>query len=98
MFVHAWDGPHLIATARVLTDGAYYATLWDVIVDPHYQRQGIGRAVMRRAIEPFWGKGLAFIALFSAQGKEPFYESLGFKSHPRGMILDEAQWPPPGES
>ncbi|NMP24243.1 GNAT family N-acetyltransferase [Sulfobacillus harzensis] len=91
--VHAWDGSRLIATARVLTDGAYYATLWDVIVDPEYQGCGIGRAVVHRAVEPFIGRNFSFIALFSAEGKGPFYEQLGFTHHPRGMILQEDRFP-----
>lgn len=100
-FVHAWDGVKLIGTARVLTDGAYYATLWDVIVDPDYQNHGVGRALVERAVEQYVGRGFAFIALFSAEGKEGFYERLGFGPRPRGMNLNEAQWalrvgePPP---
>lgn len=93
LFVHAWDGPRLVGTARVLTDGAFYATLWDVIVDPEYQDQGIGRTLVRRAVDPFLGRGFSFIALFAAEGKEGFYTPLGFKPHPRGMILDESAWP-----
>lgn len=92
LFVHAWDHDRLVATARVLTDGAYYATLWDVIVDPEYQGMGIGRSVMQRAVSPFLDRGFSFIALYAAQGKEGFYERLGFRPHPRGMKLDEKMW------
>ncbi len=93
LLVHAWDGSRLVATARVLTDGAYYATIWDVIVDPEYQGYGIGRAVTHRAVAPFVGRGFSFIALFSAEGKHPFYERLGFVGQPRGMILQEENFP-----
>ena len=93
LFVHAWDGDRMVATARVITDGAYYATLWDVIVDPDYQGRGIGTDVMRRAVEPFVGRGFSFIALYSADGKQGFYEKLGFDYHPRGMKIREDHWP-----
>lgn len=92
LFVHAWDQHRLVGTARVITDGAYYATLWDVIVDPAYQGRGVGRQLMARCVEPFLGRGLSFIALFAAEGQDGFYESLGFRHHPRGMVLDETLW------
>ncbi len=87
--VHAWDGDRLVGTARVLTDGAYYATLWDVIVDPNYQGQGIGTSLVDRAIEPYRSRGFSFIALFAAEGKEDFYKHRGFSMHPRGMKIEE---------
>lgn len=90
--MQAWDGSRLIGTARVITDGAYYATIWDVIVDPEYQGRGIGRALMQRAVDPFLGRGFSFIALFAAEGKESFYEDLGFRPRARAMNLDEARW------
>jgi GNAT superfamily N-acetyltransferase len=92
LLVQAWDGSRLVGTARVITDGAYYATIWDVIVDPEYQGRGIGRALMQRAVEPFLGRGFSFIALFAAEGKESFYEDLGFRPRARAMNLDEARW------
>lgn len=88
-FVHAWEEQRLIGTARVITDGAYYATLWDVIVDPSYQAQGVGKALVEAACAPFLNRGFSFVALFSAQAKEPFYEKLGFVRHPRGMKYQE---------
>lgn len=93
LLAHAWEGNRLVGTARVLTDGVYYATLWDVIVDPEFQGRGIGTALVRRAIEPFLDRGFSFIALFSAVGREGFYERLGFRPHPRAMTLNEPLWP-----
>lgn len=87
--VQAWDGDRLVGTARILTDGAYYATLWDVIVDPQYQGQGVGTALVDLAIEPYLGRGFSFIALFAAEGKEAFYKHRGFSIHPRGMKIQE---------
>ncbi|MHB1611555.1 MAG: GNAT family N-acetyltransferase [Sulfobacillus sp.] len=89
LVVHAWDGQRLIGTARVLTDGAYYATLWDVIVDPEFQAQGIGTQLLEASVAPFIHRGFSFIALFAAEGKEDFYKKHGFAIHPRGMKLSE---------
>ncbi len=87
--VHAWDGDRLVGTARIVTDGAYYATLWDVIVDPSYQEQGIGTNLVDQAIKPYLNRGFSFIALFAAEGKEEFYKHRGFSIHPRGMKIHE---------
>src|SRR4051812_31567064 len=40
----------LVGLARVLDDGALYASVWDVIVRPEYQRQGIGRALIAEVL------------------------------------------------
>jgi ribosomal protein S18 acetylase RimI-like enzyme len=36
---------------RVLSDGYFFSTVPEVIVDPEYRRRGIGRELMRRALE-----------------------------------------------
>lgn len=86
----AWDGEKLVGTVRVLSDGVYYATLWDIIVHPDYQGQNIGTRLVEAAIEPFRGRGFSYIALYSVAGKEGFYERLGFQRHPSGMRLIES--------
>ena len=58
----AWDGDHLVGFGRVLTDFVYRATIWDVIVDEAYQKQGIGAEIVQRIlhhprlkkVELFW--------------------------------------------
>jgi ribosomal protein S18 acetylase RimI-like enzyme len=95
LVVTAWDEERLVGTARVITDGVYYATLWDVIVDPAYQGQGIGTRLTEAAFAPFRGRGFSYLALFAAEGKTAFYEKLGFEVHPRGMKLPEARLYPP---
>ena len=46
----AWDGDRLVGFARVLTDFVYRATIWDVIVDQAYQKQGIGTQLVQRML------------------------------------------------
>ena len=41
----------LIAFARVLTDKVYKALIFDVIVAPDHQGEGLGRAIMEAIIE-----------------------------------------------
>src|ERR1700690_2005230 len=49
--IGAWDGSRLIASVRVLSDGYFFNTIPEILVEPGYQRQGIGRELMRRALE-----------------------------------------------
>ena len=76
----------VIGVTRLLWDGGTTAYVCDVIVSPAYHHNGIGRALVSRAIEhmkkniqPGWR---VFIALVSAPGKENFYENFGFIRRP----------------
>ena len=49
--IGAWDVARLVGSVRVLTDGYFYATIPELLVDPDYQRHGIGRRLMELALE-----------------------------------------------
>jgi ribosomal protein S18 acetylase RimI-like enzyme len=49
--VGAWDGNRLVGSVRILTDGYFFATIPEILVDPDYQRRGIGRRLMELALE-----------------------------------------------
>lgn len=91
------DGEKVIGVARLLWDGGYIAFLSDVIVDPEYQGQGIGRKLVEACIERLkkdMKPGYKVkMTLNSAKGKELFYEKFGFKVRPNedaGPAMD--QW------
>ena len=83
----AWDSQKLIGFARVLTDGIYRATLWDVVVHPDYQGQGIGEELMNHIlshpvlskVEKFW---------LNTRDKFGFYEKFGFVRSDQGMVRE----------
>lgn len=84
--VAALDGETPVGMARILWDGGYTAYLADVVVDPAYQKQGIGRAMLdrifahiRSGMEP--GETVT-VHLTARKGKEPFYLRLGFHEIP----------------
>jgi ribosomal protein S18 acetylase RimI-like enzyme len=83
--ITAWDGDLLIGFGRVLTDYIYRATIWDVIVDKAYQRQGVGADIVQRILHH---PRLKKVELFWLCTRMPgFYEKLGFTSKEQtGMV------------
>jgi ribosomal protein S18 acetylase RimI-like enzyme len=86
----AWDGDHLVGFGRVLTDFVYRATIWDVIVDEAYQKQGIGAEIVQRILNH---PRLKKVELFWLCTRRPgFYEKLGFSSKEQtGMVWNRSQ-------
>jgi len=86
----AWDGDHLVGFGRVLTDFVYRATIWDVIVDEAYQKQGIGAEIVQRILHH---PRLKKVELFWLCTRRPgFYEKLGFSSKEQtGMVWSRSQ-------
>lgn len=85
----AWDGDHLVGFGRVLTDFVYRATIWDVIVDEAYQKQGIGAEIVQRILHH---PRLKKVELFWLCTRRPgFYEKLGFSSKEQtGMVWNRS--------
>jgi ribosomal protein S18 acetylase RimI-like enzyme len=66
----------LVGLARVLDDGVMYASIWDLIVIPERQRQGIGRALLAAVMERTAGRRL--VSLIATAAGEALYRSAGF--------------------
>ncbi len=49
--IGTWDGARLVGSVRILTDGYFFATIAEILVDPEYQRRGIGQRLMELALE-----------------------------------------------
>jgi len=63
----------------------------DVVVEPEYQRRGIGRAMMQHALAICRQKGCYKLMLSSnlaRSGAHAFYESLGFEKHGFSFRID----------
>src|ERR1700688_4153192 len=48
--VSAYESGRLVGFGRTMSDGVLYAVLFDVIVHPDFQRQGIGREIVRQLV------------------------------------------------
>ncbi len=87
----AFDGEKIVGLIRLIGDGFSSVLVQDLIVLPIYQRQGIGSALMKEALEDY--KGVYQIQLATEQTEKTlgFYRSLGFETlssfQCTGMIL-----------
>jgi predicted N-acetyltransferase YhbS len=84
LVVTAWDGPRMVGISRSLTDFAYATYLSDLAVRKSYQRQGIGRELVRLTRE---AAPSATLILLSAPAAEKYYPHIGFEHHPQAWIL-----------
>jgi GNAT superfamily N-acetyltransferase len=65
----------LVGCVRILTDGYFFGTAPEILVDPAYQGQRIGRALMERA----WERSPTGLFSGGQAGNEPFFEKLGYE-------------------
>jgi GNAT superfamily N-acetyltransferase len=81
--IGAWDGGRLVGSVRVLSDGYFFSMVAEVMVDPEYRRQGIGRELLRHALDVAPGGTLY---LGAQPGQERFIEAAGFRRGPTGYV------------
>lgn len=83
--VIAVDDHQTIGMGRLIGDGMYYM-IADIVVQPNYQKQGIGSKMIRMIMEYVDQKtpigGRSTVQLIAEKGKEAFYEKMGFKIIP----------------
>jgi GNAT superfamily N-acetyltransferase len=85
--VSAWtDAGRLVAWTSVVSDNVRHAFLLDVMVHPDFQRQGIGRQVVLRAIDAMRMKGVTAFHVDCAPDRAGFYEKCGFKMCAGGWL------------
>src|SRR5262245_59794942 len=75
----------LVGSIRILTDGYFFATVPEILVDPAYQRRGIGRRLVELALERAPRGKLAF-------GAQPqsvaFFERIGCRRALTGFVAE----------
>lgn len=73
-----------VGMARVVGDGGMQLFVTDVIVQTEWRDRGIGTEIMRRVTDHIKESTSpnTFVGLFSARGRDPFYEKFGFVARP----------------
>lgn len=75
-----------------LTDFAYWLYVTDLGVDRDYERQGIGRRLMKAALEAAGGEKDIAVYLIANENAVPFYEKLGMKRADEVMKYNHIEW------
>ena len=78
----AYAGERLVGFGRLVSDGVIHAMIYELIVLPEYQGQGIGGQILEKLVEKCRQTGVRDIQLFCARGKREFYEKHGFGARP----------------
>ena len=76
----------LIAWSAIISDGVRHAVLLDVIVHPAWQRQGVGQALVKHAIEHIHASHITIIHVDFLPKHAAFYTRCGFSVGLGGII------------
>ena len=85
LVVTAWDGDLLVGISRSLTDFCYICYLADLAVRDTYQREGIGKELIRQTQTALGPQ--ARIILLAAPAADGYYPHNGFTHHPRAWMI-----------
>ena len=75
-----------------VTDFAYWLFVTDLGVDRTCVRQGIGRSLMRAALEQAGGEKDIAVYLVANEKAIPFYEKIGMKKSGNVMQYNHIEW------
>ena len=76
----ALDGDAVVGLIRLVGDGFSSVFVQDLIVLPSYQRQGIGSALMKKALADYKDAYQVQLATEESEKTLGFYRSLGFET------------------
>ena len=82
----------LVGALLGLTDFAYWLYVTDLGVDRRYERQGIGRRLMKAALARAGGEKDIAVYLIANENAVPFYEKLGMKKADDVMQYNHIEW------
>ena len=76
----ALDGGAVVGLIRLVGDGFSSIFVQDLLVLPSYQRQGIGRSLMKEALEDYKDAYQVQLVTEQTEKNVGFYRSLGFEA------------------
>lgn len=88
----AKDGKKIVGVLFGLTDFAYWLYVTDLGVDRAYEKQGIGRTLMKMAHETAGGEKDIAVYLIANDKAVPFYEKIGMEKSDDVMQFSKVEW------
>lgn len=85
-WVGAFDGPDLVGFVHACGDGGRHAFLLDTVVDPGYQRRGIGRALVASLVAEVTAAGCDWLHVDHEPHLTSFYAACGFRPTAAGLL------------
>ena len=82
----------LVGALLGLTDFAYWLFVTDLGVDRDFERRGIGRRLMKEALELAGGERDVAVYLVANENAVPFYEKLGMEKADEVMRYSHVEW------
>ncbi|BCL36437.1 GNAT family N-acetyltransferase [Nostoc sp. MS1] len=78
--ISVWDSERLIGFARATSDGIYRATIWDVVIHPDYQGNGLGSKLVETVLAHPKMQWVERVYLMTTH-QQKFYEKIGFQAN-----------------
>ncbi len=85
-FVCAYHSQRLVGFVNLAWDGGSHAFVLDTTVHPDYQRRGIGKRLIEKAVEAASERNVEWLHVDFEPHLQNFYDKCGFKSTQAGLI------------
>jgi GNAT superfamily N-acetyltransferase len=86
LYVCAYENGRLVGFVNVATDGGQHAFILDTTVHRENRRNGVGKALVRKAIEEASRAGVTWLHVDYEPELHGFYETCGFRPSSAGIL------------
>lgn len=86
------DERKIVGVCFAITDFAYWMFITDLGVDRDYERRGIGRRLMEKALEVAGGEKDIIVYTLPNENAVGFYEKFGMSKSDEVMELNRVDW------
>ena len=85
-YICAWRGEELIGFVNLAWDGGIHAFILDTTVHPNFRRRGVGRRMIKLAVEVARERGVEWVHVDFEPHLRGFYYACGFHRTEAGVM------------